>query len=71
MSLWMRHHQPDFGGEVEQAVEGGVREARDVAGDLRRDELLVDRELADAREHPGKRLQHAPDVVRGVHVGRD
>ena len=34
--------QPDLAREVEDAVERRVGEARDVAGDLRGDELLVD-----------------------------
>ncbi len=62
-------HQPDLSGEVEQAVEGAVGDARRFAGDLRRHEFLVNRELANAREHPGERRQHPPHVIGGVHVG--
>ena len=40
-----------------------------MAGDLRRHELLVDAELADAGEHPREREKHPSDVVGGVHVG--
>ena len=43
------HDEPDLAGEVEQAVERGFGQAGGLAGDLRRDELLVNRELADAR----------------------
>ena len=39
-------------------------------GDLRRHELLVDAELADAGEHARERPQHAADVIGAVHVGR-
>lgn len=60
----------DLGGEVQDPIERFVLECCDLAGDLRRDELLVDRELADSREHPREDLQHPADVVRGVHIGR-
>ena len=43
-----QHDEPDFAGEIEDAVERRIGEARGVAGHLRRHELLVDRELADA-----------------------
>ena len=46
---------------------GSVRLAA-VARDLRRDEFLVDRELADAREHTRERFEDAPDVIGSVHV---
>jgi hypothetical protein len=39
-------------------------------GHLRRYELLVDREFADPREHSGEGLEHATDVIGGVHVSR-
>ena len=61
--------EPHLTREFEDAVERRVREARGVAGDLGRDELLVNRELADAGEHAGERLEHAANVVGGVHVG--
>ena len=64
-------HQADLAGEVEDAIERGIGEAGGFTGDLRRDELLVDAELADAGEHARKGPQHAADVIGGVHVGRD
>jgi hypothetical protein len=64
------HDEPGFGGEVEDAIERRVGEAGRVAGDLRRHELLVDAELADAAEDAGERLQHAADVIHRVHVRR-
>ena len=48
------HDESDLAGEIEDPVERRIREAGRLAGDLGRDELLVDRELADAREHAGK-----------------
>ena len=36
------HDEPGLAGEVEDAIERRVREAGGFAGDLRRDELLVD-----------------------------
>jgi hypothetical protein len=53
------HDEAGFGGEVEDAIERRVGQAGGLAGDLRRDELLVDAELADAGEDAGKRRQHA------------
>ncbi len=64
------HDQPGLGGELEDAIEGGVGKARRFSGDLRGDELLVDAELADPGEHAGKRFQHAANVVDAIHVGR-
>ena len=64
------HDEARLGGELEDAVERGIREAGRLARDLGRDEFLVDAELADAGEDAGKRLQHAADVVDAVHVGR-
>ena len=63
------HDEPDLAGEVEDPIERRVGEARGLAGDLRRDELLVDRELADAGEHAREGQQHAADVIGRVHVG--
>ena len=62
------HHQPRFRGEVEHAVERRIGQAGGLAGDLRRDELLVDAELADPREDAGKGEEHPADVIHGVHV---
>ena len=70
MSLWSSTTSPTLGREIEDPVERGIGEARDVAGHLRRDELLVDRELADTCEHARERRQHALDVIHAVHVGR-
>ena len=70
MSLCRMAIRPASAGEIEDAVEGRVEQAGRLAGDLRRHELLVDRELADAREHAGERQQHALDVIGGVHVRR-
>ncbi len=61
--------QADLTREVEDAVERRVGQARDVAGNLRGHELLVDRELTDPGEHAGKGLEHPPDVIGRVHVG--
>jgi hypothetical protein len=55
--------------KIEEPVERWIGEARDLSGDLRRDELLVDGELADSGKNAWKRLQHAANVVDGVHVG--
>ena len=58
-------------GEVEYAVKRRrFLEARDAAGDLGRDELLMYRELADAGKNTGESLHCALDVIRGVHVRR-
>ena len=62
--------QPDLGRRLKDAVEGGIAQARRVARDLGGHELLVHAELADTREHAGESQQHAPDVVRSVHVRR-
>ena len=64
------HHEADLAGRVEDAIQRRVEQARGLAGDLRRHEFLVDRELADAAEHARERLQHALDVVGRIHVGR-
>jgi hypothetical protein len=48
--------EPGLGREVEDAVERGICEARGLAGDLGRDGLLVDRELADPRKDARERL---------------
>ena len=58
-----------LGAERQDAVERGVLQAGGVAGHLRRHELLVDAELADAGEDAGERLQDAADVIDAVHVG--
>jgi hypothetical protein len=52
-SLWMMGDEPDLPREVQDAIERGIRQARGLSGDLRRDELLVDRELADPENTPG------------------
>ena len=70
MSLWRITTRPEAGGELEHAVERRVGEAGGLAGDLGRDEFLVDAELADAGEDAGEGLQHPPNVIGGVHVGR-
>jgi hypothetical protein len=62
------HDEARFRGEVEDAIERGVCEAGSLAGDLGRDELLVDAELADAGEHAGERLQNPANVIDAVHV---
>jgi hypothetical protein len=64
------HDETGFGGEVQNAIERGIGEARGFTRNLRRDELLVDAELADAGEDAGECLEHAADVVDAVHVGR-
>jgi hypothetical protein len=46
--------EPGLAREVQDPVEGGIDEAGRLARDLRGDELLVDRELADPGEHAGK-----------------
>src|SRR5262245_58169085 len=61
-------HQPGLCGEIEDSVERGIDQARWPTGDLRRHELLVNRELADAHEHAWERSEHATDVIGGVHV---
>ena len=70
MSLWMSTTSPTSPAKSRmRSSAGSVRLATSPAI-FEDDELLVDRELADAREDAGKRLQHAPDVVGRVHVGR-
>ena len=64
------HHQPGLGGEVENPIERRIRQAGCLARHFRRHELLVDAELADAREHAGERQQDTADVIDSVHVGR-
>src|SRR5262245_54349404 len=61
------HDEADLSRKVENAVERRVGEAGGFAGDLRGDELLVNREFADAREHAWERLQDALDVIGRVH----
>ena len=63
-------HEAHLGSEVEHPVERGVPQTGAVAEDLGAHELLVDGELADAREHPRIEREHPPDVVRAVHVRR-
>ena len=46
-------HQPDLAGEIQDAIERRIGQARGSAGHLRRDELLVDGEFADAGNTPG------------------
>ena len=48
------HRHSDLGREVEDAIERAVAQRRRLAGDLRRHELLVNRELADALEDAGE-----------------
>ena len=55
--------QSDLAGEIEDAIERRVLQACDIARHLRRDELLVDGELADADEDAGKQFQHAANVI--------
>ena len=61
--------EADLTREIEQAIQRRIVQTRSVARDLGGHELLVDRELTDAGEHPRVGLQHPADVVRGVHVG--
>ncbi len=70
MSLCRMTTRPTSPAVVENAVERRVGQAGGVAGDLRGDELLVDGELADPREDAREGGQHAPDVIRGIHVRR-
>ena len=65
-----QNNQTDFGGEIEQPIQCRILKAGHLAGDLCRDKLLVNGEFADARENSGKCLQHAPNMIGGVHVGR-
>ena len=60
--------QTDFGSEIEYAIESRVLKACDFAGDFRRHELFVNGELADARKHTRKSLQHSADMIHGIHV---
>src|SRR5579859_659232 len=57
-----------FGGEIKDAVEGGIFEAGDFAWDFCGDEFLVNGELTDASEDTGKRLQNTANVIGSVHV---
>ena len=61
-------HQTNFGSEIEYAIESRVLKTCDFAGDFRRHELFVNRELADASKHTWKSLQHSANVIRGIHV---
>ena len=62
--------EPALGGEVENPIERRIGQARGLAGNLRGHEFLVDAELADAGEDAGEGLQHAADVIDGIHVRR-
>jgi hypothetical protein len=63
------YQQPTFRAEIEDPVQSRIVEAGDFAGDLGGDKFLVNAEFADAGKYPRKGLQHALDVVGGVHVG--
>src|SRR5262249_40597430 len=64
-----QHYQACFRCEVKYAVESWIAQAGNLSRYLGRDELLVNGELANATEHPGKSLQHPANVIGGVHVG--
>ncbi len=70
MSSWIDRDQPDLSGQRQHAVERRIEQARRAAGNLVGNEFLVDRELADSREHAGKGPQHSPNLIGGVHVAR-
>ena len=61
-------HKSGLCGKIKNSVESRVLKTGGFSRDLRGHELLVNRELSDSREHTGKCLEHAPDVVRRVHV---
>ena len=64
------NHQANLGGFGQDAVQRRVVQAGRMPRNLRRHDLLVNAELADAGKHAGERAQDALDVVGGVHVRR-
>src|SRR5580704_7466025 len=63
-----QHNQPNFGGEVENTVQSGILKACHLTSYLRGYELLMNRKFPDAGKDTGKRLQHAANMVRRIHV---
>ncbi len=70
MSSWMIATSPISPASAKHAVERRIEQARRAGAHLVRDEFLVDRELADSREHAGEGPQHSPNLIGGVHVAR-
>ena len=62
--------QACLGGEIQDPIQRRILKTRHFAGDFRRHEFLVNRELSDTGEYARKGLQDAADMVRRVHVGR-
>src|SRR5688572_398837 len=65
-----QNDQACLGGEIDQAIERLVLKTRHLTRDLCGNKFFMNAEFPDAAEHTGKSLEHASNMIGGVHVRR-